>query len=130
MTDKITHEHALEVFSYNPETGELTNRINVYGGGRGRKGITRVKGELAGTAQYIGSKAAKLTRVVSYNKVAYQEHRLIFFMVEGFWPTRMIRHIDGDRTNNTWDNLLYLTDDRLTKSALWQREHKQRRASA
>lgn len=38
-------------------------------------------------------------------EVYYLAHRVVFFLVKGYWPTEDIDHIDGDKQNNTVENL-------------------------
>lgn len=35
----------------------------------------------------------------------YMAHRVIWLMVTGSWPTNLVDHKDGDKTNNRWVNL-------------------------
>lgn len=41
--------------------------------------------------------------------VFYLTHRVVFFLDRGYWPGRMIDHIDGNRLNNAPDNLREVT---------------------
>lgn len=40
---------------------------------------------------------------------SYKAHHLIWVMCYGYWPTKEIDHIDGDRTNNRLTNLREVT---------------------
>lgn len=42
---------------------------------------------------------------VSFNSKPCAVHRLIYLYMTGFYPEHDIDHIDGDRTNNKWENL-------------------------
>ncbi len=42
---------------------------------------------------------------ISIFRTTYLAHRLAWFYMTGKWPQGQIDHIDGDRSNNRWDNL-------------------------
>ncbi len=86
----LTAERARELLDYNPSTGALTWRV--------RRG---------GNAT-VGSQAGNLRR--GYRRVKidgkkYTASRLIFLIVKGRWPKRMVDHKDTDQSNDRWDNL-------------------------
>ena len=40
-----------------------------------------------------------------FKRKRYKSHQLIWLYMTGKWPKYQIDHIDGDATNNIWDNL-------------------------
>jgi len=52
-----------------------------------------------------GSTNSQGARMVRVEGKEYQEHQLIWCLVNGEWPQRVIRHIDGDLLNNRIENL-------------------------
>jgi hypothetical protein len=80
-----------ELLRYEPETGKLFWKVST---------SNRVKvGSEAGTIAKIGYRYVKID---GHRLLA---HRLIFFIKNGEWPKQDIDHMDGDRLNNSWDNL-------------------------
>ena len=88
----MTLEEAYEFFTYDPETGELRNRI--------KRHYRALAGELAGVVHkghgYI---------VVKVRQKGYLAHRIVWLMQTGEWPESDIDHKDLDRSNNRWVNL-------------------------
>ena len=79
-----------EYLDYNQETGDLTwvkkaSKNTIIGS---TAGYTR-------PSKYM---------TVKLNKNVYLAHRLIFFMVEGYWP-KYVDHINNIRNDNRWCNL-------------------------
>ncbi len=85
-----------EQFHYDPTTGTIT-RLST--------GVTT--GELHYDYRK-GVKHIKCVRVITTTK-KYSAHRLAWFLMTGAWPTKAIDHIDGDPTNNKWENLREVT---------------------
>jgi hypothetical protein len=56
-------------------------------------------GKRAGTARSDGR------RQIIVNGKNYKEHRLVWLYVTGKWPASTIDHIDGDPSNNRFENL-------------------------
>lgn len=42
---------------------------------------------------------------INFGGKKYQAHRLAWLYMTGMWPTDMIDHVDGVRSNNRWSNL-------------------------
>lgn len=91
MTSKITAERALEVFSYDAETGVITRNVD---------GLKSKKGDVvSGSGNSRGYKRTTLDGERIYL------HRLAWLLHYGKWPNQEIDHIDGDRSNNAIGNL-------------------------
>lgn len=80
----FTRARLLEVFDYSPETGALVDRST--------------GDEVVRTNNYG-------YRWVWSDGAALLVHRIAFRVMTGEWPTAMVDHIDGVRTNNAWRNL-------------------------
>lgn len=85
----LIYERAVTLFTYDPLSGILSNRIH-------RKGI-RSSG--TGTVNNAGY----LTVCVDYKK--YLVHRIAWLLHFHGWPVGQIDHINGVRTDNRIDNL-------------------------
>lgn len=87
----ITQERLKELLEYHPDSGDFVRKI-------GRKGVAA--GSIAGTTNsYFGYIA------IYIDGKSYKAHRLAFLYMEGRIPTEEVDHINGDRTDNSWDNL-------------------------
>lgn len=82
-------DRLLELFNYDPETGQFTNWCS-----RGRA----KEGARAGSPTRHGYRRI----IVDYEK--HYEHRLAWLYVYGYLPNEL-DHIDGDRSNNAITNL-------------------------
>jgi len=80
----LTREEVLNLYTYNPDTGEL------------KRSCGTVKGQYTAKNNYIR---------VRYRGKSCAAHKLIWFYMTGSWPDRDIDHIDHDRSNNRWSNL-------------------------
>jgi len=100
MTE-LTQERLKELLHYDPYCGEFW--------WKGRKGISA--GTLAGTTVAGGRKLNIDTKQLTAHKVA------ILYM-EGFYPQGKVRHIDGDRLNNSYANLLCASSTVLDQELL------------
>lgn len=81
---------ARERFSYDPETGQL----------RYKKATSRSRvGQLAGSRHAQGY--LELTILGKRHLV----HRVVWAMVTGEWPSELLDHYDGNKTNNRLSNL-------------------------
>jgi hypothetical protein len=89
----LTVQRAREVFSYNPETGDL--HYSVQSGKRGTLGKA---------AGWVNRSGKTVRRKVRVDGTDYMAHRVIWLIVTGEWPEYEIDHIDGDGLNNRWEN--------------------------
>lgn len=60
---------------------------------------SRMAGKVAGTVSSTGYCQIKIGGAL------YKTHRLVWLHVTGLWPDTEIDHIDGDKTNNRFENL-------------------------
>ena len=58
--------------------------------------------KLGNTAGYIDKDGYRLIKI---NQKSYRAHRLAWLYMYGQWPTKQIDHIDGNKLNNSIDNL-------------------------
>ena len=87
-----TAERLRELFDYAPETGLLIRRI--------RTANRTNPGDVVGAPS--GNGYLKVT--IDGDKGHYV-HRVIWCHVTGAWPNHNIDHIDGDQSNNRFENL-------------------------
>lgn len=95
--EQVSHERLLELFSYDPATGNLI-RLKA----TGSRGLV---GMIAGP---------KISGKDGYKRIAidgidYLQHRIIWFYVHGAWPEEQIDHISGVRHDNRLENLREVT---------------------
>lgn len=92
----LTQKRVREMFHYDPETGHLTRRITS-------------GGQKAGTIAGCSTSTAGYIRV-RVNDKKYLAHRLIWLHQTGALPGgKHIDHINGDGTDNRWQNLRLVT---------------------
>lgn len=85
----ITLENLHEYFEYHPE-GYLVNKKD--------------RGRTAKSGQKTCSESRKSYSQVVINGKPEREHRIIWALHKGRWPT-LIDHVDGDKFNNKIENL-------------------------
>jgi hypothetical protein len=87
----LTQKRLKEVVSYDSSTGEFKWLVST---------SNRVKiGDVAGCGTH------NTYQRLSVDGILYHGHRLAWLYVHGSWPTQMIDHIDGCRSNNAISNL-------------------------
>ncbi len=98
MQEKTPHLTAAEMqshYTYNPETGLFTHaRL-----GHTTAGFSKGAGDMYKHLMIAGKR--------------YRAHRLAFLVMTGEIPT-VVDHIDGDPTNNKWENLRAVTPQQNT----------------
>lgn len=88
---ELTQERLREVLVYQPDTGVFSWRIAM--------SSTGVKGVETGVISNNGYKKIRIDGRL------YLAHRLAYLYMTGLWPSELIDHIDGNKTNNAWVNL-------------------------
>jgi hypothetical protein len=86
----LTQERLREVLHYEPSTGLFTRNCSIAGA---------VKGSVAGCKMQLGY------ITISIDKQAYLAHRLAWLYMTGAWPSQYIDHINGEPSDNAWNNL-------------------------
>jgi HNH endonuclease/AP2 domain len=87
----ITADWIKNVLEYNPETGFFFWKQRF-----GRRGVP---GKRAGTIDFNGY------MVVTINGKRFKGHRLAWLVMTGNWPVLAVDHINGDRSDNRFENL-------------------------
>ena len=90
MPNELTKEDVELLLSYDATTGHMTWRVDR---GKGRAG------ERAGTRHPHGYRQIKLKGRL------YLTHRLAWLLMTGAWPRHTVDHINGDRTDDRFENL-------------------------
>jgi hypothetical protein len=86
----MTQDELKQMMHYDPDTGIFTWRV---------KHKKAVPGKIAGCR-----KAGCRTRICIDRKL-YYAGRLAWFYMKGQWPDPEVDHKDGDKSNDTWNNL-------------------------
>jgi hypothetical protein len=105
-THILTQDELKTQLHYNPETGIFTRKVVK----SRRKGIL-------GKTGYI-NKDGYLE--ISVNCIKYKAHRLAWLYVTGYFPANHLDHINGDRSDNRYENL---------REATWKQNNQNRRKS-
>lgn len=87
----ITAEEARQLFSYNPETGDLVWRVSP----NNRVPVGHVVRAKDGGGYYH----------VKVRGIIYKAHRVAWLIVTGRWPVNLLDHINRDRADNRLSNL-------------------------
>jgi len=92
----LTHERLRQLFSYNPENGNLTYLVS-----RG----PRRAGQIAGCKNKVSG-----YRQLTIDGAHYYAHQLAWLYITGRWPEAQIDHRNGIRDDNRWANLREATN--------------------
>jgi hypothetical protein len=90
----LIQERLLQVLDYNPETGVFTRRLKQMG---------TAQGKISGSITSHGY------LVTSVDNRLYSCHRLAWLYMTGNWPQGHIDHINGNRSDNRFENLRDVT---------------------
>jgi len=91
---ELNWEYLTSVLEYNTTTGIFINKIN--------RSNSALKGSIAGNTDQIHSNKYLEVYLNNYH---YAAHRLAWFYCFKEWPNGLIDHIDGNKSNNSLDNL-------------------------
>jgi hypothetical protein len=89
----LTQERALELFEYDKQTGALYWKV--------AKAKRIHPGQEAGAVSEDGHVAVRV------DNWTYQASHIAVLMVTGRLPRGRVGHLDGDNSNNAWENLSY-----------------------
>lgn len=96
-------EYFKSMFSYNPETGDLTWKERT-DNSRSSKIFNGIfAGKVAGS-RVTPKRSRTVYLQVQIGKKNYKNHRVIFAIMTGYMPEQ-VDHIDHNRLNNKWSNL-------------------------
>jgi len=105
--EALTQEYLLECITYNINTGIFTwkdrpshhfQKYSVYVWWN-----SRFSNKTTGSVDKRGYST------ICIDNKPYYTHRLAFLYVEGYFPENFVDHIDGNPTNNKWNNLREVT---------------------
>lgn len=98
----ISPEEVRNMFDYDPVTARFVWKMDV----------SNVK---AGTKAGVKNTSGYL--VVRLRKRLYYQHRLIWAIMTGAWPSSSIDHINCDRSDNRWANLRQCSESQNRQNA-------------
>lgn len=80
-----------KILSYNPKTGEFRWKVNI--------AINTRMGSVAGRRNLLGY------WIIKYKYRGYRRSRLAWLYMKRRWPKDMIDHINGEKSDDRWENL-------------------------
>lgn len=100
----LTQKAVKELLCYDMKSGKLTWRFRSRGWFSSDREFIRWNGRYAGKEAFtsVNSGGYKTGCVLKFSTKA---HRVIWLYMTGDWPARDIDHINGDTTDNRWQNL-------------------------
>ncbi len=113
MAKRASIKKLRSLFSYNPETGDLTWK-NDWLSSRHKHRI----GDIAGGISMQGY------RCVNINYLPQLVHRIAWAIMTGRWPKHQIDHINMVRTDNRWCNLREATNSQNSMNRKAQSNNK------
>ena len=104
-----------ECYSYDRQTGLLS-----WNSERPLSHFKNLRGRDSWLRRYAGKEFLNVThqgyKRLHLKKRGYLLHRLVFLIVKGRWPKDQLDHIDGDKTNNRFENLREVSNDLNSKN--------------
>lgn len=89
----LTQERLIELFRYDKDSGMLYVNKN-------RKGSSKKVGSIAGSVSKNGYIE------IDIDARRYRVHRLAFLYINGKFPDSVVDHVNGDKADNRWRNLI------------------------
>lgn len=89
----LTQERLIELFRYDKDSGMLYVNKN-------RKGSSKKVGSIAGSVSKNGYIE------IDIDARRYTVHRLAFLYINGKFPDSVVDHVNGDKADNRWRNLI------------------------
>jgi hypothetical protein len=89
MKTLLTQDELKARAHYDPTTGFFTSRIT---------------GKILVSTEAQGYRVMRLSK-----KCTHKQHRLAFLYMTGEWPKGVVDHINGNKTDNRWENLRDVT---------------------
>lgn len=89
--NELTYERAAELFLYEPVSGLMTRRISTSANAK--------EGMIVGCLDKSGYVK------ISVSKRLYYFHRVAWLLMTGNWPEALVDHINGNPSDNRWENL-------------------------
>jgi hypothetical protein len=110
-----------DILDYNQETGTVFWKVrkehSPYWTQRAALRFNKVNaGKQVGTVRKLPDGTSQIHMKLPDGK-SYLLHRVIYALMTGEWPTRMITHKNGDRTDNRWKNLKESDQGELNRKA-------------
>lgn len=90
MKSDLTQEYIKDLLFYSKKTGVFTWKKNI---------SNVIKGSEAGSFDGNGYIRIKI------NRKDYRAHRLAWLYVTGNWPEKLLDHINGDKSDNSFKNI-------------------------
>lgn len=104
----ITHEELTKILKYDPETGNL------------HWNHPRPKIRVGDKAGYLHHKGYTNLEI---NGKHYAAHRLVWFHVTGSMPSKAIDHINGNRSDNRFENLREASNGQNRANSITTNKH-------
>jgi hypothetical protein len=99
----MNQKYLKERLDYDPETGVFIWKPISVNEPRHKAWNTKFAGKRAGTVK-------NEHRQIQIDGEFYSATRLVWLFIYGYWPSGLIYHFDGDKDNNSLENLEQITE--------------------